>query len=224
MSACPKPKSKMPKPYHDDGKGIIIYCGDSRIITPLINGEYLQLCDPPYGLKEGNRKRILSRGKLANPIDYGHSEWDNVAPDWIGEIIALAKNAIVFGGNYFSMHPSKCWLVWDKENGGNDFADAELAWTNLDMAVRLKRYRWAGMLQGDMKNKEVRFHPTQKPVPVMEWCIQLAQPKMIVDSFMGSGTTLVAAKNLGIPCIGIEQEKKYCDIAIKRLAQEVLPL
>ena len=102
------------------------------------------------------------------------------------------KWAIVFGGNYYSMPPASCWLVWDKENGNNDFADCELAWTNIPKAVRRIRYMWNGMLRA---NKEQRGdHPTQKPVGVMRWAIsQVPHPAdTILDHFMGSGTTGVA--------------------------------
>jgi site-specific DNA-methyltransferase (adenine-specific)/modification methylase len=109
--------------------------------------------------------------------------------------------------------------VWDKENGATDFADAELAWTNLHKAVRLIRYRWQGFLRA---NKEPRGdHPTQKPIGVMQWCIgQLPrEDRIILDPFMGSGTTGVAALQLGRKFIGIEIDRKYFDIAVKRVRE-----
>lgn len=226
MSACPPKRVSKLKPYYQDNS-VAIYHGDCRDIIPQLGRFDLMVTDPPYGIGEAAGKN-KSRGKLAKAKDYGNDDWDNCAPDWLNELIPFAQRSIIFGGNYFRLPPSRGWLVWDKENGASDFADAELAWTNLKTAVRLKCYRWSGMLQGDMKNKEVRFHPTQKPVPVMEWAVLLAHRlnpvKFIIDPFMGSGTTLVAAKNLGIHCTGIEREKKYIDVAIKRLAQEVFPL
>ena len=115
--------------------------------------------------------------------------------------------------------PSKCWLVWDKINGDNDFADCELAWTNLDKAVRLFRYRWAGMLK---EKPEYRMHPTQKPVSLMRFCLLQAPEgvRSVLDPFMGSGTTLVAAKALGLAAVGCEREEKYCSDAVHRLQQE----
>ena len=131
----------------------------------------------------------------------------------------LSKWQIIFGGNYFDLPPTKCWLVWDKENGDTDFADAELAWTNLNKAVRLKRYLWNGMLRA---NKEPRGdHPTKKPVGIMEWVISHLPPETqtIIDPYMGSGTTGVACAKMGKTFVGIEREQKYFDIACKRIEQ-----
>jgi len=137
------------------------------------------------------------------------------------DIIHTWKYACVFGGNYYKMPPASCWLIWDKENTG-DFTDAEMAWTNYGTAVRLIRHRWNGMIR---KGNEDRYHPTQKPLDVMKWCIGKCpgEPKTILDPFMGSGTTLRAAKDLGRKAIGIDIEEKWCEIAAKRLSQEVLP-
>ena len=112
--------------------------------------------------------------------------------------------------------PARCWLVWDKENGGNEFADCELAWTNLDKPVRLLRWMWNGMLR---KGQEARHgHPTQKPLGVMEWCLGfLPDAKTILDPFMGSGTTLVACQRMGRHGTGIELDPDYFDIACRRV-------
>lgn len=119
------------------------------------------------------------------------------------------------GGNYFGLPPSRCWLVWDKCTGENSYADAELAWTNIDRAVKLKRLAWVG---ANAKDTPERLHPTQKPVAVMQWCIQqLSNPQTILDPFMGSGTTGVAAVKMGRKFIGIEREQKYFDIACERI-------
>ena len=112
-----------------------------------------------------------------------------------------SKNQIIFGGNYYAdyLPPSSCWIVWDKLNGDSDFADCELAWTSFKTAVRKIQYRWNGMLQGDMKHKEKRVHPCQKPLPVMEWIIEKYTNKdaIILDCFAGSCTTAVACHRLG---------------------------
>src|SRR5262249_44460370 len=117
------------------------------------------------------------------------------------------------------------WLVWDKDNGASDFADCELAWTNLRKAVRQFTYRWNGMLQEPGYPKELRQHPTQKPEALMRWCLAHAMPvESVLDPFMGSGTVLRAGKDAGLSATGVEREERYCEIAAKRLAQEVLPL
>lgn len=213
------------KPYYDDGKGIVIFHGDCREILPSLPRVDLVLTDPPYGINADNRKRILSRGKLAAPTDYGESNWDSVAPEIVSELPNIAKNSIVWGGNYFPLKPSAAWLVWDKQNGTNDFADCELAWTNLNQAVRLFRFMWNGMLRAGESRGVPRVHPTQKPVELMTWCLSFADDaQTILDPFMGSGTTLRAAKDLGRKAIGIELEERYCEIATRRLSQEVLAL
>jgi site-specific DNA-methyltransferase (adenine-specific) len=130
---------------------------------------------------------------------------------------------IIWGGNFFRLSPASGWLVWDKDNGTNGYADCELAWTDLPMAVRRLRFRWMGMLQ---ELPEERWHPTQKPLPVMRWCVGLlpATAGTILDPYAGSGTTLRAAKDLGRKAIGIEIEERYCEIAAQRCAQDVLDL
>lgn len=161
---------------------------------------------------------MASRGKLADAKDYGEFDWDSepASAEHISAIRFASRLQIIFGGNYFELPPSSCWLVWDKQNGGNDFADCELAWTNLRKAVRRIYWRWNGMIR---KGDDVREHPTQKPEGVMEWCIdQLpADVGTILDPFMGSGTTGVAAVKKGKAFYGIEREPKYFDIACRRI-------
>ena len=211
------------KPYYEHA-GITLYHGDCREILPGLGRFDLLLTDPPYGIGADNRTKILSRSNTAPARDYGESDWDSqICEDGIELGMSMSQWQIVFGGNYYMMMPSSCWLVWDKDNTG-DFADCELAWTNLKKAVRKFRYRWNGMLQehgGD--KKEIRQHPTQKPVPLMRWCLTLVpDAQTILDPFMGSGTTLVAAKLEGRKAVGIEINEQYCEIAAKRLAQGVL--
>ena len=213
-------------PYYQDDY-CTIYRGDCREILPLLEPVDLVVTDPPYGIGEaaGANK---SRGKLVIARDYGDDSWDDepIKDDLMRLVLGAGRRLIIWGGNYYShlLTPSACWLVWDKENTG-DFADCELAWTNLRQAVRLRRHRWNGMLR---KGQEQRFHPTQKPLDLFKWCITQADKHSkndtILDPFMGSGTTLRAAKDLGRKAIGIEIEEKYCEIAAKRLSQEVLPL
>lgn len=220
-------------PYYQDGS-VTIYHGDCKDVLPTLAKADLVIADPPYGLGEcqaknssrGNRVRFKSkrgRAVFVPATEYGAYEWDNepASSEEIQLTIASAKNAIIFGGNYFSLPPSRGWLVWDKLNSG-DFAACELAWTNLKMSVRIFRFMWNGMLRDGEQRGVPRVHPTQKPVELMQWCLSFApNAQSIIDPFMGSGTTLRAAKNLGRKAIGIEGEEKYCEIAAKRMSQEV---
>lgn len=174
------------------------------------------ITDPPYGIGESN-ERALSRGKMAPARDYGHFDWDKepASAEQIAELRRISRSQVIFGGNYFDLPPSSCWLVWDKLNGDNDFADCELAWTNLKKAVRRIRWLWNGMIRQD---SEERFHPTQKPLGVMMWANQQLEAKTILDPFCGSGTTLVAAKKLGRHFLGFEISEEYCRIARERIA------
>lgn len=214
-------------PYYDDGQGIVVYHGDCREILPHLPKVDLVLTDPPYGIGEarGKNKSRINRTNATLPKDYGVSAWDDVPPaDWLlSQIRDMSRWQIIFGGNYFTLPPSSCWLVWDKDNTG-DFADCELAWTNFDKAVRRLKWRWNGFLQQDMAHKEFRDHPTQKPLPVIRWALSQAPDDClsVLDPFMGSGTTLVAALSMGKRCVGIEREEKYCAVAVERLRQSSL--
>ena len=199
-----------------------LYCGDCAVILPQLEPVDLILTDPPYGIGEA-AKNHKSRSKIAQSKDYGSDDWDYKPPAaWLfGLMQDKSKHQIIFGGNYFALPPTSCVLVWDKDNGANDFADCELAWTNLKKAVRLKKWTWHGMRQENMSRKEERVHPTQKPTGIMEWAISQAPDDIatICDPFMGSGTTGVAAMNLEKRFIGIERERKYFDIACERISQ-----
>jgi len=193
-----------------------LYLGDCLEIMPTLGKVDAVVTDPPYGIGEAAGKNA-SRSNLAVAKDYGVDSWDDeTADEAIALAVSISQSQIIFGGNYYNLPPAKCWLVWDKENGANDFADAELAWTSLDKAIRLKRYMWNGMLRA---NKEKRGdHPTQKPIGIMEWCLDFVpDAKTVLDPFMGSGTTGVACMNLGRSFIGIEKEPKYFDIACERI-------
>jgi DNA modification methylase len=217
----------MLKPYYQDSS-VTLYHGDNRVIVPQLGRFDLLLTDPPYGIGEGNQKRIMSRGKLARPRDYGDANWDNETPDpWVLQMVfGKCESRIVWGGNYFDgLGPARGWLVWDKDNGSNDFADCELAWTNLEMAVRKFKWRWNGMLQENMADKEIRQHPTQKPLALFAWCLSFApECKTVLDAWAGSGTTGRACKDLGKQCVMIEQEEQYCEVIARRMQQEVLNL
>jgi DNA modification methylase len=210
----------LPTPYYDHD-GITIYHGDCREILPHLPKVDLVLTDPPYGIDYGRAGGFCAThgwGKWREKV-----EWDKERPE--RKVFELILNAadiqIIWGGNYFAdyLPPSMGWLAWDKGQTNFSLADFEMAWTSRQKAARRIVYgRGKAVLDG-------KVHPTQKPVSVMEWCIQLAEKaQTILDPFMGSGTTLVAAKQLHRKAIGIEIEEKYCEIAVKRLGQGVLPI
>lgn len=192
--------------------------GDCREVLPSLQGIDALVTDPPYGIGEARGKN-KSRGFLAVSKDYGISQWDDrpIDPDLLAAARNAGKWSIIFGGNFYALPPSSCWLVWDKINGDTDFADCELAWTNLPKAVRRIRYLWHGMLRAHGEPRG--DHPTQKPVGVMKWCIEQLPNEclVILDPFMGSGTTGVACVILGRRFVGIEIDPKYFDIACRRV-------
>lgn len=186
----------------------------------------LAIVDPPYGIGE-NGSRNKSRGKLAKAKDYRpFAGYDLAPPDdtYFCELFRVSENQIIWGANHFIDRvavPSPCWVVWDKDNGRSHFADSELAWTSFRTAVRNFKFRWSGMLQGDMKNKEVRIHPTQKPVKLYEWLLKkYAKPgQRIFDSHMGSGSSAIACNNLGFEFVGCELDPYYFEAACKRILE-----
>lgn len=200
-----------------------LYLGDCLEILPTLGPVDAVITDPPYGIGADRNLRANKRhGKAAVASkDYGAADWDSTTPPQgaLDLIAGKGKWSIFWGGNYFHFDPSACWLVWDKDNGDNGYADCELAWTNLPRAVRKFRWRWMGMLQelaGD--RKETREHPTQKPVELLKWCIQLCpDAQTVLDPFMGSGTTGIACHQLGRSFIGIEIHEPYFDIACERI-------
>jgi len=205
-----------------------VYHGDCLDIMKTLPGKSIDLIltDPPYGINENNKKN-LSRRQLTTCTDYGDYEWDRnkISKEYFDEIFRISKNQIIFGGNYYGsiLGDTNCYLVWDKVNYDNDFADCELAWTSFKTAVRQFTFQWNGMLQGDMKNKEKRYHPTQKPVKLFEWILnKYSNPNdIILDPFAGSGTTAIASIRQNRNYILIEKEEKYIDIINERIENEL---
>lgn len=186
---------------------VTLYLGDCRDILPTLGNVDAVVTDPPYGIGITRSNRLS--------ISRGHGGcWDDQPAD-VGPLLDLGLPAIVWGGNYFGLPPTRCVLVWDKNNAGRDFADVELAWTNLDQVARRFTYRPMNMDGG-------KLHPTQNPIEVMAWCLGfLPEARTILDPFMGSGTTGVACVQLGRKFIGIELEPRYFDIACKRISDEL---
>ena len=206
----------LPKPYYEDGS-VTIYHGDCRELLPLVEADVL-VTDPPYGIGDRWGKPLVAKSGSSRLWGKG-DDWDDAPAD--SELLTLAavgREAIIWGGNYYGLAGSRGWLVWDKCQTFTG-ADAELAWTNLDMPVRVFR-----LSRGAAHSLEYKQHPTQKPISLMRWAVEFTNGLTLVDTFMGSGSTLRAAKDLGRKAIGIELEERYCEIAAERCSQEVLDL
>ena len=202
-----------------------LLCGDSTDsdqVEKLMNGQKADMVftDPPYGINIGNQSQGKGGG-VAKKIDYGINEWDKQIPyDAINLSLSICDNVILWGANYYAdkLPPSSCWLVWDKDNGETDFADCELAWTSYKKSVKKFKWKWMGMIQEDMKNKEKRVHPTQKPIALSEWTFkEFKAGDNILDLFLGSGSTMVAAHNTKRKCYGMELDPKYCQVIVDRM-------
>lgn len=181
----------------------------------------LAIVDPPYGIGEDGAKNH-SRRKLASPTLYTPKLWDREQPSavYFTELRRVSTNQIIFGGNFFLdyLPSTTCMIVWDKQNTG-DFADCELAWTSFKTAVRIFSFMWNGMLQGDMKHKEKRIHPTQKPVSLYKWLLKkYAKPgDKILDTHGGSGSICIACHDMGFDLDFFEIDSDYFNAAKERL-------
>ena len=191
----------------------------------------LAIVDPPYGIGENGSKNH-TRGSLAKAKNYKAFAGGDVQPpneEYFEELFRISKNQIIFGANHFISrmpYDSSCWIVWDKVNGESDFADCELAWTSFKSAVRKFEFRWAGMLQGNMKNKEVRIHPTQKPVALYEWLLSRYAKvgDIILDTHVGSASSLLACHRTNHKFVGFELDKNYYKLSKERLDNEIAQL
>ena len=198
-----------------------------EIMRGMEDNEFdLAIVDPPYGINmDGGKIGSDNCGKAKN---YTKKDWDKEPPtkEYFNELFRVSKNQIVFGANHFaSLMPynSSCWIVWDKDNTGN-FADCELAWASFDTAVRKFKWRWNGMLQQNMKDKQERIHPTEKPIQLYEWILfNYAKPNQkILDTHLGSGSIAIAIEkanrinNMGLQFTGIELDEEYYNAALQR--------
>ena len=215
----------MSKPYYEHG-GIVIYHGDCREVLPTLTEKVdLVLTDPPYG---DNHDTDYTRftGQTTEALDWGASIVGDSEAFNPESLLTIGARQVIFGANRFSNHlPVGSWLVWDKrkENGVKGaLSDGEPAWYSQGRGLYIYTHMWDGYNKAS--EKATHFHPTQKPVSLMLWCLKKAKATgLVLDPYMGSGPVLVAAKQVGLPAIGIEIEERYCEIAAKRLAQEVMP-
>lgn len=194
----------------------------------------LAVVDPPYGIgllsmtyTKGEEPRLYGQQATKRRDYRKQSQWDVKPPkEYFDELFRVSKKQIVWGGNYFTdvLPPSKGFLVWDKRGDDamtNSFADCELAWISKGMGVaRIFRYVWNGMIQGNMKDKEDRFHPTQKPVALYRWIYQhyAKEGDKILDTHLGSGSSRIAAYDVGLDFVGCEIDKEYFDKQEERFA------
>ena len=205
---------------------IKLYNGDcTEVMNTFKDKQFsLAICDPPYGIGEDGSKNH-TRCKIATSKNYkGYNGSDKEPPpkEFFDELIRVSKNQIIWGANHFiSRIPfdSSCWVVWDKDNGLTDFADCELAWTSFNSAVRKFKWRWQGMLQQDMKNKQERIHPNEKPTQLYKWLLQnyAKEGDTILDTHFGSLSIGIACHDLKFDLTAIELDEDYYEQAKKRL-------
>jgi site-specific DNA-methyltransferase (adenine-specific) len=220
-------------PYYE-ADGITIYHGDCRKVLPVLGIMVdLLLTDPPYGIAERTDRKARKRTALAGCNDFPPIAGDDEPFDPT-HLLHLPR-LVLFGANHYAerLPASPSWIVWDKRDGlmskrgdsFNDNGDAEMAWTNLGGPVRVFSHRWMGMLKASERN-ERRVHPTQKPVFLMARIIEeRTRPgDLVCDPYMGSGSTLLAARQLGRRAIGIEIDEHYCNVAVRRLEQSAFAL
>lgn len=190
----------------------------------------LAIVDPPYGIDAANvltGPQRKSGNGAALKTAFDKKDWDKEVPDenYFLELMRVSKDQIIWGANYMSnfLPPSMGWIVWDKDNGTTNFSDCELAFTSFERALRKYTYTWNGMLQGDMKNKEFRIHPTQKPRKLYDWILtNYAKPEFkILDTHLGSASSAIAAHYFGVSeFVGTELDEDYFKAAKARFERE----
>jgi len=184
--------------------GVTLYCADCRDVLPTLGKVDAVVTDPPYGIGFAARPTKWSRDNISRI----GTDWDNTTP-CLDPILRAGKQVLIWGGNHFPLPVSRGWLVWVKPEQLPTYGTVELCWTNIEMPIKHFNHN---RCDGDKHD-----HPTQKPLPVIEWCLKYTHAETILDPFMGSGTTGVACVRLGRKFIGIEIEPKYFDIAVRRI-------
>jgi site-specific DNA-methyltransferase (adenine-specific) len=207
-------------------EGVELYLGDCLEVLPMLEPADALVSDPPYGIAfahGGNDRSGIGKGKYATKFAKVAIVGDEQPFD-PRPLLFLAKTVILWGGNHFAnnLPPSASWFIWDKRAASqhtNDFADCEMAWTNKKGVARVFRHQWDGMMRASERG-EPRSHPTQKPVELMRWCLQqIPEAKTIIDPYMGSGTTGVAAVKGGLRFVGIEIDPGYFETACRRISE-----
>ena len=199
-----------------------LLCGDSTDsdqVAKLMNGEKseLLLTDPPYGIGAENH----AGNKEDGWTQWTKKDWDKSKPESgvLQYLCQITDNQIIWGGNYFTddLPPTMGWLIWDKGQRGFSLADGEMAWTSFNNALRIKEYSRA------LANREEKNHPTQKPIEIIKWCFEYAdrhsktEIKLVLDCYLGSGSTMVASHQLNRKCYGMELDPKYCQVIVDRM-------
>ena len=191
----------------------------------------LAIVDPVYGdvTQGGYMKNQAGNKAKANDFHTGIWHQKKTGGEYFRELMRVSKNQVIWGGNYFSKEigqDSQCWLVWDKKNDGSRYADVELAWTSFNQAARIFRFRWNGYLQENMKDKENRIHPTQKPVALYKWILSRYAEKgmKILDTHLGSGSSRIAAYDMGLDFVGYEIDPVYFQKQEERFARHTAQL
>ena len=212
-------------PIHYRSGNILLLNGDCMEVMKHISYKHYELAcvDPPYG-RDINTYREQSKHKGLGIKKQWDLKW-NKKPDtyYFQELARVSEHQIIWGGNYFDLPVHEGWIVWDKVNGDTNFADCELAWTSFERAVRQFTFMWNGFIQGDMKNKEHRIHPTQKPVKLYEWLLTnyAKQGDKILDTHGGSFSLAIACYNLDFSFTGIELDESYHQAAVQRFNEHI---
>jgi DNA modification methylase len=207
-----------------------LLCGDStdtNNLDLLLQNKKpeLLLTDPPYGIDYGGMLKGKGDGKGGADKNgwksYDAPDWDKSKPEngVLQYLCQITENQIIWGGNYFTddLPPTMGWLIWDKGQRGFSLADGEMAWTSFDNALRIKEYARA------LANREEKNHPTQKPIEIMSWCFEYAdrhsknEVKLVLDTYLGSGSTMVTSHQLKRICYGMELDPKYCQVIVDRM-------
>lgn len=190
----------------------------------------LAIVDPPYGIDIHKMNYTQNtKGGIAKRNDYSAiTDWDSNIPnkEYFIELFRVSKSQIIWGGNYFKLPLTKSWIIWDKkteEKYSNDFADCEMAWNSFNKPAKVVRYLWSGMLQPNMKDKQKRIHPTEKPYQLYKWLLDkyAKENDKILDTHLGSGSIAIACHDYGFDLTACELDKEYFDKAMQRINNHV---